>query len=60
MSGPLLTEEQRRQLAESRAERIEQYVAEARRAVEQICRGHGRPVPDNESPIGQSTVVPKA
>lgn len=44
MSGPLLTEDQRRQLAEHRAERIDQYVAEARKAVEQIYRAGGQAV----------------
>lgn len=48
MSGPLLSEDQRKQLAEHRAERIEMYVAEARRAVEQVCQVNGPAIPQYE------------
>lgn len=57
MSGPLLTEDQRRQLAEHRTERIDQYVSEARKAVEQVYRAVGQAVaPLEPNPaVNQST-----
>jgi hypothetical protein len=36
MSEPLFTDEQRKHLAEHRDERIQQYLVEARKAVEQL------------------------